>query len=34
MHISEKESLEEILKNQGMKLIYQKGVHRCWEKLT
>ncbi len=34
MHISEKESLEEILKSHRMKLIYQKGIHRCWEKLT
>lgn len=32
MHISEKESLEEILKNLGMKLLYQEGVHKCWEK--
>lgn len=32
MHLEETESLEDIFTNNGLILIFQDGVHRCWQK--
>lgn len=34
MHIHETQPLEKIIKDAGLELIYNKGVHKCWKKIN